>query len=232
MTNLLNDVRGCLIVAGCVVCCLTLMIFFIKNEFQKKYIAAVILKGLASLCFVLLGYFAAREKTQFSNLVFIGLVLGMIADIMLNLRFVFTKKGMLVFLIGILIFLSGHIMYLTALLPMCPNTLLALIIGAVLTALILIWIFKQIEAKMAFKIFGVFYIGAIVIMNVVACSVLISQFSTANLIYVIGAISFLVSDIVLILNTFGKESKPALRVTNLSLYYLGQLLIAISLIFR
>jgi hypothetical protein len=40
---------------------------------------------------------------------------------------------------------------------------------------------------------------------------------------------FLVSDIVLILNTFGSEFKQNLRNTNISLYYAGQLLIAISL---
>ena len=39
------------------------------------------------------------------------------------------------------------------------------------------------------------------------------------------------SSIVLILNTFGPESKFSLRVTNLSLYYVGQLLIALSLLF-
>jgi uncharacterized membrane protein YhhN len=44
-----------------------------------------------------------------------------------------------------------------------------------------------------------------------------------------GAVSFLISDIVLILNTFGKETKFTLRVTNLTLYYIGQLLIALSL---
>lgn len=44
-----------------------------------------------------------------------------------------------------------------------------------------------------------------------------------------GAFLFLISDIVLILNTFGKESKFSLRITNLSLYYIGRLMIALSL---
>ena len=35
----------------------------------------------------------------------------------------------------------------------------------------------------------------------------------------------------LILNTFGSETKQSLRVTNISLYYIGQLLIALSLRF-
>ena len=38
-----------------------------------------------------------------------------------------------------------------------------------------------------------------------------------------------VSDIVLILNTFGDEFKQNLRNTNIGLYYAGQILIALSL---
>ena len=41
---------------------------------------------------------------------------------------------------------------------------------------------------------------------------------------------FLISDIVLILNTFGPEFRQSLRNTNICLYYAGQLLIAMSLI--
>jgi len=47
----------------------------------------------------------------------------------------------------------------------------------------------------------------------------------------LGAVAFLISDIVLIFNTFGKETKFSMRITNLSFYYIGQLLIAISLYF-
>ena len=44
-----------------------------------------------------------------------------------------------------------------------------------------------------------------------------------------GQLILLVSDIVLILNTFGSEFRQSLRNTNISLYYAGQLLIAFSL---
>ena len=68
-------------------------------------------------------------------------------------------------------------------------------------------------------------------MNCVAVSNLITAPSKFTAIFAAGAVLFLVSDIVLILNTFGPESKFSLRITNLSLYYLGQLLIALSLMF-
>ena len=216
-----------------IVLCLIIMAIFIYFEKKEKYTLAVILKGLASLMFVLFGLdcLAKGNSGDFGNKVKIGLILGMVADILLNLRYVFKQKGKIVFLVGILVFLSGHILYLCALIPLCTNKIIPIVVGVILTALILKWIFSQIEAQKAFKIFGIFYIGAIVIMNCFAFAYLIADISnTRAIIFTIGAVSFLISDIVLILNTFGKETKFSLRVTNLSLYYVGQLLIAASLL--
>ncbi len=213
------------------VLCLAVMTVFIVVEHKEKYVGAVILKGLASACFVALGFLAAEKcgNPAFAKLVKIGLLLGLAADILLNLRFVFKKLGKPVFLFGILVFLAGHILYLCALIPNCRHLLLALTAAVILTVLILLWIFSKIEAQMAFKIFGVFYIGAIMAMNCVAFCNLITDPSSAAAVFAVGAFSFLISDIVLILNTFGKESRFSLRVTNLSLYYVGQILIALSL---
>lgn len=210
--------------------CLILAGLFLWIENQGKYVAAVVLKGLASLCFVVLGLLAS-PGTHMARLIVTGLVLGCVADVMLNLRWVFKEKGQLIFLVGILVFLSGHIFFLAAILPMCSSKLLCILIGVVLTALLMMWIFKQITAKKAFKIFGVFYIGAIMILNCVAIGNLISDPSAFTGIFAAGAVLFLISDIVLILNTFGSETKMSLRITNIGLYYIGQLLIALSLLF-
>lgn len=211
--------------------CLGIMTIFIYYENKERYGLAVLLKGLASLTFVIFGFMCATmcKDQQFAKMVKIGLILGMVADILLNLRHVFKKEGKIIFLVGILVFMAGHIMYLCALIPNCSNLIVPMIAGIALTALIIFWIFKKIEAPAAFKIFGIFYIGAIVLMNCFAVTNLIENPCARNTVFMIGAISFLISDIVLILNTFGKEEKFSLRVTNLSLYYIGQLLIAFCL---
>ena len=54
---------------------------------------------------------------------------------------------------------------------------------------------------------------------------------TNSILYALGAVLFTLSDIVLIFNTFGGATKYSMRITNLSLYYIGQLLIALSLFF-
>ena len=210
--------------------CLALAWLFLRQESREKYVPAVLLKGLASCCFVLLGLLAS-PGTPPARLIVLGLMLGCAADVLLNLRWVFEKKGKLIFLVGILVFLGGHILYLAAALPLCGNKLVICLAGAALTALLMSRIFKRITAEKAFKIFGVVYIGAIVLLNCAAVANLLAAPSAFTGLFAAGAVFFLASDVVLILNTFGSETKQSLRVTNVMLYYVGQLLIALSLLF-
>ncbi len=206
---------------------------FIMVEHKKKYVPAVFLKGCASAVFTTIGAIAFSSATNisFAKSVLIGLILGTVGDILLNLRFVFEKIGQKIFLLGIAAFLAGHILYLVALIPLSTNLLPCIIIGAVIAAAILAYIFKTMQVKIAFKIFGIFYLGAVVIMTAIAIGNLITSPSTVTWLYAIGAVLFTISDIVLIFNTFGSTQKFSLRITNLSLYYLGQLLIASSIFF-
>ena len=212
-----------------------IQIAFILVENKKKYVPAVILKGSAALVFIIIGVLSAQlaSNPSFAKLVVIGLILGGIGDVLLNLRFVFEKNGQKIFLLGIAAFLSGHIMYLAALFLLSNNLLVSLICGAVAAVLLLRWIFSKIgEVQKAFKIFGCVYIGAIVLMTAAAIGNLVSNpGSTGALLYVIGAVLFTASDVIMIFNTFGSTQKFSMRAANLSLYYLGQLLIAISLQF-
>ncbi len=211
-----------------IVACMTLTSIFILQERDQHYTSAMVLKGLASLCFVLLGFNSSNGSQQ-ARLICAGLLIGMIADVLLALRYVVKKNGQKVFLVGILVFLTGHIMYLAAVFPECPSKLIVIIAAVILTFLLMKWIFSRITAEKAFKIFGVVYIGAIVFLTCTAFANLFADSSLFHTVFAAGCLLFLVSDIVMVLNTFGSEQKFSLRVTNLSLYYAGQLLIAISL---
>lgn len=207
---------------------------FVVVETQEKYQAAVILKGSASLCFVLLGIIAAQNSSGilgFSKLIIAGLIFGMAGDILLNMRYLFEKNGQKVFLVGILIFMIGHVMYLIALLKEAVNCLVPIAIGVVLAALLLLWIFSKVTAAKAFKIFGVFYVGAVTVMAVTGVWNGIFMAGSKDLIFAVGGILFLISDVILIFNTFTGSSKLSMRVMNLSLYYIGQILIACSLMY-
>ena len=210
--------------------CAILVAVFLYLEHKELYTGAVMLKGAASLCFVVLGIVNYAGSLP-SKLIVIGLLLGMVADVLLNLRYVFPAKGQMIFLIGILVFLSGHILYLAAILPSSKNWIVCAVLAVIATVFLMIWIFSKITAALPFKIFGVFYLGAVVFLNVTALVNLLFNFSLFSLFFMLGALAFLVSDIILILNTFGSQSKFSLRIANISLYYLGQLLIAFSLLY-
>lgn len=205
---------------------------FIFVEHKEKYVLADILKGLAALMFVVIGYlgYSGVSADSLGKKIFIGLIFGMVGDILLNLRFVFKEIGQKIFLVGILSFLIGHILYLAALVPLAGANLLSdVFVGAILAITLLSYIFKTMDVKTAFKIFGVFYLGAVIIMTVIAVQVAISTQNVHDIVYAIGAVLFTASDIVLIFNTFSGVTKFSLRITNLSLYYAGQLMIAGSL---
>ncbi len=155
----------------------------------------------------------------------------MAGDILLNLRYLVGKMGQKVFLIGILIFMIGHVLYLIPLLKTAPSPLIPIVIGLVLAALLLYWILTSVTAALAFKIFGVFYIGAVTLMAVTAVWNYAKLGTTADMLFAVGGVLFLASDVILIFNTFTGEATFGKRVANLSLYYIGQLLIASSLMF-
>ena len=227
--NNLKPLLTILVIAGFV-----LQILFINTEHDKKYVLADILKGAASLMFVIIGWLAfTRTNNAFNKQFFYGLLFGMIGDILLNLRFVFKKSGQKIFLVGILAFLIGHIIYLLALIPQARHVWIwyCVIAGALIAAGLLAYIFKTMDVKPAFKIFGVFYLGAVFIMTAIAIGIAIFTPSRRALIYAVGAVLFTASDVVLIFNTFSGVTEFSLRITNLLLYYMGQMLIALSLFF-
>lgn len=203
---------------------------FLYAEKKEKFVTAVFLKALASACFVTIGLLNNSGENT-GKMIILGLILGLIADVLLNLRFVFVKNGQLVFIFGILVFLAGHIAYLAAILPMVPNKILCIIIGIVLTVLIYIWVFKFITVKPVMKVFGVLYMGTITFMNTAAVYNLITSPSAFTAVFAVGAVLFLVSDIILIFNTFGEKFRESFRISNIVLYYAGQVLIGISLMF-
>ena len=215
-----------LIIAGCIIQAL-----FIKTEHEENYKKAVFLKGLASFMFVMVGVLAWIKYGDHSlvKTIVAGLIFGMAGDILLNLRFVFPENGKKIFLTGILAFLIGHILYLKAIIPLSSGPLVPALIGAVIAATLLAYIFKTMEVNIAYKVFGVFYLGAVIIMTCIAISNALAAPDTFRIMYAAGAVFFTLSDIVLIFNTFGKTTKFSLRITNLSLYYIGQVLIALSL---
>ena len=213
--------------------CLTAAGIFLYSETRKKQVLSLFLKGSASLCFVLLGILGYEISDNYAaaQCVLMGLLFGLAGDVLLVLRSVLPKTGQVLFLAGILAFLAGHVMYIIALAPLCDCLAASVITAAVLAAVLCRWIFQKITVSHLLRILGVLYLSVIMIMTCIALGILFTDFSVFSGLFSAGALLFLVSDIILILNWFGPESKESFRISNIILYYTGQLLIAASLQF-
>ncbi len=209
-------------------------ILFIRSELTGKLGLATVLKGTASGFFVAFGAVCyGNHGTVFGLLILIGLVLGMVGDILLNLRNQFSGgASMKVFALGVLAFLAGHVLYIAALIRVCSGMLLlAVVMTAILSVLSIPPLMKRITApSKGLKLFGYVYLVIVIAMFSCAVGVLVNAGpSMGNLVFVLGAFLFVVSDFIMIYYTFGNKI-PLLRVSNLLCYYVGQLLIGLCIL--
>ncbi len=226
---------GLIVAAVCIIGLLT-DIIFIRAEYAGRMGKAVVFKGLASLFFVILGIIGyTANPTHFGRLILIGLVLGMVGDIFLNLRNLYEGgKSLKVFAVGILAFLGGHFLYIAALIGENSKIVLpALIAAAVISLLSIPPLMKRITApNMGMKLFGYVYLVIVIAMFSCAGALLLMGGPTAvNILFAVGALLFMVSDFIMIYYSFGRKIKP-LRAVNLLSYYVGQLLIAICILVK
>lgn len=217
-----------------VICGLLLQTVFIRFEYAKKPLAALILKSLASLTFVLLGILClpVAKDSCFGWLIAAGLVLGATGDVLLNLRQLVANARDKIFMMGIAAFLIGHLLYVAALITRGVNALLiAVPLCAVLSTVTLWFVLKRVEVAGKLRIFGIVYI--VIVLWMMSCAVGLLALTPANtgyLLFAVGAVLFATSDVILIFHLFGRKKHRAFRAMNLSAYYLGQLLIALSLL--
>ena len=186
--------------------CLVFMGLFIWLQRKNCAVPALFMKGLASLCFVTLGILC-NAGAESGKPIVLGLILGCIADVLLGLRAVFVKRKKVFFLAGGVVFLCGHFAYLASAWPRVENKVLCILASGLLAALLLFWLYGKITADRALKAFG------------------------TVLLFASGILLFLCSDLILNLHSFGPLKDFRFRVLYRCLYYIGQLTIAVSLLF-
>ncbi len=202
---------------------------YVRMEIKEKYLPAVIFKGIASLFFVIIGLMCSSGGRT-ANLVILGLTLGFIADILLNLQYLFDKNEKRFFALGALVFLAGHIAYFAAIYPLVSNHALFLALGLAVAIVLEIILFKLTTVDKVMLIFGITYVTLVTLLTAISFGALVECMTKFTILFFFGIFLFLASDSVLIINYFGQKVRNSLRVINGILYYTGQILVAISLI--
>lgn len=223
----------------CLAICLVLAIIFISVRTLRGGVAGVLTKTLASVAFVASGIIALSVASGGLNygLIVIGLVFGLVGDILLDLKVIYPEHQNAYLNAGMLSFGLGHVCYAAGLSMFANGTstiwlclVIALGVSIVVAPLIML-ISKGMKLD-----FGKFFIQsltyAFILVFMVAYSIGLSVKTPLMYISAVGLFLFLASDLVLSLQYFGgKQDSKALIIINHTLYYLAQISLVAFLFF-
>lgn len=208
--------------------CLFFDIIYIICKAKSKNIIGLFAKTLAAFCFITIGYMGYLvNKTSFSYFILFGLILDGFGDLFLAFRNIFAKN--VTFIIGTLCFLAGHILFIRGLFLIQNSYFIHCVICAVLTGPIIFFMMNRIcRFSKVLMVIGMAYITLISMMVYMSAGVYFTHETVSSLLFMIGAIMFVSSDIILVIYNFSKKEKWMHPVYSL-LYFIGQLLISFSL---
>ena len=198
---------------------------FIMRSYKRRDVSSVVLKTAASVVFVLLGLLELRRMgpSVYEWYVVAGLTLGMLGDLLLALRFLSEKLHRLFFAAGSVSFFLGHIVYILAILTLCPAAwLYAIPIAVVALGAACFYAYaKEVRAGRITPL-GVVYIGSVLFMTACAATGAFIESSRALFLFFVGGICFSASDNMLVVLSFGKNDSPYRNAVLHVLYYMAQ----------
>jgi len=226
-------------IVGSAVTALLVAMFIAIRAKHGACIAGLMAKTIASFAFVMTAIFGlmAVKDLEISNyvLVVLGLLCGMVGDIVLELKVIYKKDSDSYLPYGMIAFGLGHIFYFASITFFAKDagvdTVLPMLIafgaGVILTAVTLLVASKVMKLN-----FGEFFPHTMFytfILTFVTVFALIIGFSIPLiLIMALGLFLILVSDLILSMQYFGgKEDSTILHILNHSIYYLGQIAIVV-----
>jgi hypothetical protein len=161
--------------------------------------------SLPSVLYALRGY--QLRKTKFGFFVLLAIILGMVADVSINLSF----------LAGGAFFLVGHLLYDFAFLSVSKPSKKQIVLWLILTALMIIplYIFRAKIGSPAYAAVGLVYISILI-------STVVFSWSLDKMIFAAAAI-FAVSDCFMVINIL-TDGSTLMKILALLVYY-GSLLL-------
>lgn len=217
---------------------------FLKNRLQQPSVRSLLWKACTSVCFLAAAFMGVWKnvlsgiRAEYSLLIMAGLFFGLLGDIWLDLKWNCPEENDGYTFAGFWCFFAGHICFLTAMIRFgeVPYGLWDIMIPLVLSAVL------GIAVGMGGKLLSLDYgkfrgitmlYGAVLIATTLVSGrfVLLTHFSSRSfLLFFIGAVLFLISDLILSGTYFGKgKDRPADIITNHVFYYAAQFLIAFSI---
>ena len=196
-------------------------------------------KMISSLCFMLIavvGVIQNPDASLLGVLIIMGGALGLSGDVALDLKYVYLKDSHPHLIAGFLFFLVGHVFYNAAIILFASldwiKVLICVAISVVLS-FITVQSGKLLKIEYGkYKLIALLYGLSLVMTTCTSVTAYVITQSKAMLIFAIGAVMFLISDLILSKIYFAKDSvKPVPVCLNHIFYYGGQIAIAASVVF-
>lgn len=208
-------------------------VFFLIVQLKKGGAIGAVVKSVASLCFVALGACMLDGAPSRAGLFLLyGLVLGLVGDILLGVNIPGAGACDWYLFGGIGMFAFEHITVAAAVTLVSgfslPRLLIACAVGVVMAGAL-----SVTEWKILHFDFGPALVPstgyAFILTSAFVYYVLTAFVNPAFWIIAIGMALFLVSDVVLSFILFGKKDTPPMTSVNLTTYYAGQIMFALSI---
>ena len=216
---------------------IALTLFLIARD-RKGSVQALLFKTLTSFLFIAVAFTSfmvnpGQGVAAFAMLIMMGLICGLIGDIVLDLKIMYKESSSLYQHGGMAAFLVGHLFYLAALIIYFGFNWMSVVIALVLAVIIGLvskFILKFNFAEHTINTYA--YSFFLSYMMTQACYAAITQgFTTCTVLLAAGAILFLLSDLVLVMTYYdNKDSRPFIAVNHI-LYYAAQYTIALSILY-
>ena len=215
------------------------LIFCIKRAGGFS-ISNLMLKSVSSLCYLLTAVFALISNPTaniYGSLIIFGGALGLVGDILLDLKGIYKKDESTYLMGGFIFFLIGHVFYSAAIIFQTRLKWWIILI-CVCASLVFSWL-NLLSAKFTKVHFGAYrgivfgytiFLAFTLALSIAA--MLTTHFSKPYTILAVGAALFTISDAILSNTFFGRNKDSAMYFfTNHASYYAGQYLIAASILF-
>ena len=223
---------------------LVFLCVFLKTRVKVCSAKATVTKAFVSVCF-LLSWIAASYFsgfTQFAALIGGGLIMGLLGDIWLDLKFCYEKDEDFYTKMGFLSFAIGHFFYVAAVVlgvkgeGFKPLAILPALGVALVAALVVFFGEKAMKLHYgAYKMISTLYGAVLFFMAAFAFFAALFAGLKENVhlvVMAIGGVLFILSDLILSGTYFGEgKRRPVDVITNHVFYYVAQFVIAASVLF-
>lgn len=218
------------------------LVFYLLEKCKNYSLKGVLIKTIVSLFFIATALASAYQNDSHTLNVFVisGLIMGLLGDIWLDLKYIYPKEDKIFTYAGFIVFAIGHILFITGMMLefIGDGNILYFLIplgGAIIFSIANLFLSKPMKLDFKDLKWVVSAYALILALNPMAALMLniMNGWSSTTLIMLfVGGISFAISDLVLSNTYFGEgHEKPIDFILNYIFYYGAQFLIAFSIFF-